>query len=295
MRSTDSRYMIAPASPTTEKKLMRIFKAIAWVVAAACISGTCLVAADAPFVGRWKLNVEKSDFGGLIVTIAEPSPGEYHISQADVTSTFKLDGIERPAAFGYTAIWKQVNERTWETTTKLNGRVVSTDRWSLSPDAQTLVDVTTNVGPGGKTTKDTTTFQRTDTPVRRAGSSGLTAAWKMEQLQVGGPNTVDIKADGADGLIIRFEPGQASCKAQFDGKPYPCEGQNIPPDFTLSLKRSGTDGFEATQAVKGKVVSSFVWRVSSDSRTLTQTGTFGADPASAQKVTAVFDRVRTGR
>ena len=86
---------------------MRIFKAVACAVAAICVSGTCLTAAGLPFAGRWKLNVQKSDFGGIIITIAEPSPGQYRISQADITSTFKLDGVERPAAFGYTAIWKQ--------------------------------------------------------------------------------------------------------------------------------------------------------------------------------------------
>ena len=270
---------------------MRIFKAFACVVAAACVTGTCLIAADSPYIGRWKLNVQKSDFGGLTITIAEPSPGEYRISQADITSTFKLDGAERPAAFGYTAMWKQVNELTWETTTKLKGRIVSTDRWTLSSDSVTLTDVTTNVDPAGRRTKDTTTFRRTDVPVQRAGSSGLTGAWRPEKVQVGGPNTIDIKADGGDGLVIRFEAMQATCKARFDGKPHPCEGQNIPPDLMLSLDRSGTDGFESTQSVQGKVVSSLVWRVSADSRTMTQTGTIGADPASRQKVTVVFDRV----
>src|SRR3954453_11162892 len=103
---------------------MRIFKAFACVVAAACVAGTCLTAADSPYIGRWKLNVQKSDFGGLTLTIAEPSPGEYRISQADITSVFKLDGAERPAAFGYTATWKQVDQLTWDTTTKLKGRVV---------------------------------------------------------------------------------------------------------------------------------------------------------------------------
>jgi len=274
---------------------MRIFTAFACAVVGACVSATCLIAADLPFVGRWKLNVQKSDFGGLTITIAEPSPGEFRISQADITSAFKLDGAERPSAFGYTAIWKQANERTWETTTKLKDRVVSTDRWTLSTDGETLTDVTTNIDAKGKTTKDTTTFRRMEQPVQRAGSSGLTGAWKTEKVQVGGPNTVDIKADGADGLIIRFEAMQATCKAKFDGKPYPCEGQNIPPDFKLSLRRSGAEGFQSTYTVEGKVVSSLVWRVSADSKTLTQTGTIGANPASAQKTTAVFDRVSTGR
>jgi hypothetical protein len=285
--------MIAP--PPTSEKQMRILESFACAVVGTCVSATCLIAADLPFVGRWKLNVQKSDFGGLAITIAEPSPGEFRISQADISSGFKLDGAERPAALGYTAIWKQVNERTWETTTKLKGKVVSTDRWTLSTDGETLTVVTTNVGSPGKTTKDTTTFRRTEVPVQRAGSSGLTGAWKTEKFQTGGPNTVDVRADGTDGLIIRFEPMRATCKAKFDGNPYPCEGQTIPPDLTLSLRRSGTDGFESTQTVQGKVVSSLTWRVSADAKTLTQVGTLGADPASAQKATAVFDRVGAGR
>src|SRR5215212_2824203 len=203
---------------------MRILKAFACAVVGTCVFGTCLIAADLPFVGRWKLNVQKSDFGGLTITIAEPSPGEFRLSQADITSAFKLDGAERPAAFGYTAIWKQANERTWETTTKLKGAVVSTDRWTLSADGETLTDVTTNVVAKGKTTKDTTTFRRMDQPVQRAGSSGLTGGWKTEKVQVGGPNTVDIRVDGTDGVIIRFEAMQATCRAKFDGKPYSCDG-----------------------------------------------------------------------
>ena len=68
---------------------MRILKAFACAVVGACVSGTCLIAADVPFVGRWKLNVPKSDFGGLTITIAEPSPGEFRISQAAFAGWFR--------------------------------------------------------------------------------------------------------------------------------------------------------------------------------------------------------------
>jgi hypothetical protein len=62
----------------------------------------------------------------ITITIEETSPGEYRMSQADITSVFKLDATERPSAVGYTAIWKRLDERTWESTTQLHGRRAST-------------------------------------------------------------------------------------------------------------------------------------------------------------------------
>jgi len=240
-----------------------------------------LIAADLPFVGRWKLNDQKSDLGGSI-TIEETSPGEYRLSQADITSVFRLDGKERPSAVGYTAIWKQLDERTWESTTKLNGKVISSERWTLSADGQTLTNVTTSLA--GRPTNETGTLKRT------AGSSGFTGSWKAEKME-GSNYIADIQPDGADGLVIRYEPIQWTCKAKFDGKPYPCEGPNTPPNSTMALRRVSSDSFQSTQTQDGKVTFSLVWRASPDAKTMTAMGTIGGDPASAQKTTMVWDRL----
>ena len=122
----------------------------------------------------------------------------------------------------------------------------------------------------------------------------MTAAWKTEKLQVGAPNSVDIKADADDGLIIRFRADASDLQGEVRRSTDPAPGQYLLLGITLSLHRSGTDGFDATQAVKGQTVSSFAWRLSSDSKTLTQTGTIGGNPASAQKATVVYDCVGTG-
>src|SRR5262245_1023946 len=106
-------------------------------------------AADLPYVGKWKMNPVKSDFGETTTTFEQLPTGEMQMTSAGQSYTFKVDGKDYPAFFGTTASWKALSPTSWETTTRLNGKVITTDTLTLSADAKTLTINTTGTKPNG--------------------------------------------------------------------------------------------------------------------------------------------------
>jgi hypothetical protein len=92
-------------------------------------------AADLPYVGRWKLNMTKSDVGNISVVFEQaPSTTGAFVPKA----TFRFDGQDYPAEFGMTVAWSQLDGRTWTMTTKRDGRTGPPATVTLSADDQTL-------------------------------------------------------------------------------------------------------------------------------------------------------------
>src|SRR5215210_6175721 len=90
------------------------------------------IAADLPYAGKWKVNLEKSDFGQSTLTLEKLNGGEWRSSAFGVTYKFKMDGKDYPDGMGGTATWKTVDASTWELVIKANGKVVGTDTMKLS-------------------------------------------------------------------------------------------------------------------------------------------------------------------
>src|ERR1051325_741452 len=74
-----------------------------------------MMAADSPFIGKWKLNPAKSQFAGTTMTIDLLPSGEMQMTAEGQSYKFKIDSKEYPAFLGMTASWKQVDPNTWET------------------------------------------------------------------------------------------------------------------------------------------------------------------------------------
>ena len=126
---------------------------------------TCLIAliaaasfafaVDTPFAGTWKLNLGKSNLAGDTVKFA-PEGDKMRISGGGESYEFKADGGENKTSFG-TASWKQIDEKTWEETDMVNGRLDSRNTWTLSPDGKTLTEHITGDKPAGGSFDDTST------------------------------------------------------------------------------------------------------------------------------------------
>ena len=71
-------------------------------------------AADLPYAGIWRLNLEKSDFGETTVAYTQIASGEMQFTSNGQSYTFRLDGTDYPSLFGGTAAWKQIDSAKWE-------------------------------------------------------------------------------------------------------------------------------------------------------------------------------------
>jgi hypothetical protein len=139
----------------------RTYGLLAVILGAILVSGAVLTAQKDPFLGKWVLNVDKSDFmspGGADVRerTIEMTAGKdgmiahkqstYRVGQdivTTITGEAKFDGKDYPvigAAFGQVAFTRMGNTMT--RIAKNGGKEVETATYTLSPDGKTLTIVT---------------------------------------------------------------------------------------------------------------------------------------------------------
>jgi hypothetical protein len=125
-----------------------------------------------PWIGTWKLNVEKSkaDPGPLPRSVTlriEPAPdgAQKHTTdslnaQGQATHTervAKYDGVDVPVVsqpptpVKVTNSFRRLDERSFEITSKRHGKAVTTSRMVISPDGKTLTQRVTGTDPQGRT------------------------------------------------------------------------------------------------------------------------------------------------
>ena len=236
---------------------------------------------ELPYIGKWKLNVAKSDFGETTVTIEQKASGETQFTTMGQSYTFRTDGKDYPGLFGRTAAWKQVDANTWETVSKQGGKVVTTEKSTLSPDGKTLTVAASGPKPTGGTYEQTTVYERV------SGGSGLAGKWKTKNVQISAPAVVELLPSGSDGLTITVPDFQVSANVTFDGKDHPVTGAGAPPGMTMAIQKSGARSFQITEKQNGKAIFQMTFTVSEDGKTLTEEG---APVGVSEKFKAVYDR-----
>jgi hypothetical protein len=240
-----------------------------------------LMAADAPYAGKWTLNPARSDFGDTTLAFEQMAGGEMKQTADGLSYTFKTDGKEYATPWGSTAAWKAVDSQTWQVTHKANGKVVSNDTLTVSADGKTLTAESNRIKANGETSKDVLTFQRV------SGGPGLAGKWKTKNLKMSSPSVLAITPSGTGGLTLTFVDEKANCAAKFDGRDYPATGPIWPPGWTCSIAKNGDRAFDVTWKKDGKPLYKGTFTASGDGKTLTEVA--GA-VATTEKIKAVYDR-----
>src|SRR6476620_3073218 len=107
----------------------------------------CALAADDSFVGKWKLNPDKSQFNGLPYNIEDAGGGQYRFIFGDDVETLTLDGKGHLTKYGDTWSIKATGPNTWEWITKRDGKVTATSKWTISEDGKTFTTMDENMRP----------------------------------------------------------------------------------------------------------------------------------------------------
>jgi hypothetical protein len=238
-----------------------------------------LDAAGPAYVGKWKLNPAKSDFGSTTVTYTQLPSGETQCTVDGQSYNFKTDGKDYPSPFGNTAAWKSVDASTWQTTWKVNGKTVVTDRVKISPDGKTLTIEETGTKPNGEKIDDTTTYQRV------SGGPGLAGKWKTQKMNSASPGVFEF-SQTADVLTYKDDQNM-TCPTRLDGKDSPCSGPSMGPGWTVAVTNVNARGFDLAVKKDGKLLYKYTYTVPADGKTMMMTG--GAT-ATNEKVTAIYDR-----
>jgi hypothetical protein len=238
-------------------------------------------AADAPYVGKWKMNVAKSNFGETTMTYEQLPGGEMKATADGQSYTFKTDGKDNMTPWGVTAAWKAVDANTWELTNKTNGKVSGTSTLKLSADGKTMTVDSKNVKADGGISDDSTTFQRV------SGGPGLAGKWKTKSLKTSSPEMLGLTQNGSDGLTLTYGNEGASCEAKFDGKDYPATGTIWPAGWTCAIAKNGARAIDLTWKKDGKDMYKTTLTASANGKVLTEAG---SAPGVNEKVTLVYDK-----
>jgi hypothetical protein len=238
------------------------------------------MAADLPYAGKWKVNLAKSDYGQTTATFESLPAGEWQAIAFGITYKFKMDGKDYPDGIGGTAAWKSVDASTWELVAKANGKVTETDTFKLSADGKTLTDAAKQTKADGGTLESTTVYERA------SGGPSLAGKWKTKKVS-GASGTVEMIANGGDGLVFKDPDMGMSCDAKLDGKDYPCTGPLLPPGFTIAMKNT-TRSLDLTVKKDGKPFFKATYTVAADGKSMTETG---SSASGGDKFKVVFDRM----
>ena len=127
-----------------------------WIAIAALCT---LSAADLPYAGRWKLNLEKSPHASAAKTIEFTERGSdgltVTIADLNAVCEAKFDGKDYPATgptvpAGYTLAVKKVDGRTFEMVQKMNGKTLYVSTFRASSDGKTLTQTDSPDSTGEK-------------------------------------------------------------------------------------------------------------------------------------------------
>jgi hypothetical protein len=255
-----------------------------WIVLAGLVvalTPAALAAAELPWVGKWKINVAKSDFAEETVTYTATAGGEFQWTAAGMTGKFKMDGKDYPDPTGGTEAWRQIDASNWETVYKLAGKVVSTDTSRVSSDGKTMSIRSVGTKPNGQAFEDDSVMTRV------SGGPGLVGKWKTAKVTIGAPSVIEIEPFEGEGLKARNVDFQSGWSARFDGRDNPVTGPQVPPGFTVSLHRVGPRSYEFVTKQNGKTLFTGSSTVSADGKTLTGVS---VPAGTTEKRTVVYDR-----
>jgi hypothetical protein len=238
------------------------------------------MAADLPYVGKWKVNLAKSDFGQTTITFESLPGGEWRTTAFGITYKFKMDGKDYPDSMGGTAAWKAVDANTWELQAKANGKVTEIDTFKLSADGKTLTDAAKQMKADGGSIESTIVYDRA------SGGPSLAGKWKTKKVS-GAAGMIEMTASGGDGLLFKDLDMGMTCDAKLDGKDYPCTGPMLPPGFTVAMKDAARS-LDLTVKKDGKPMFKGTYTVAADGKSMTE---IGAPATGGEKFKVVFDRM----
>lgn len=255
-------------------------RALQWL-AIACLSVGTVWAADDPFVGKWKLDPDKSKLSDQMKVSAAGANRYTFDFGSGQTETIVVDGTDQPGLFGTTLAVTANAPDAWTVVRRKDGKLMLTGNWKLSADGTKLTDTFRANRPDG-------TITSLDYVYTRDGSgTGFVGTWVSTTEKVNSSYEMEIAAFEADGLSFVNPSQQSKRDMKFDGKDYPTVGPNLPAGYASSGRRVSERQLEMTDKVGSRVIDTQQVQVSPDGKTLTMS----VQPAGTSKPNVmVFNR-----
>src|SRR6202044_3836274 len=209
------------------------------------IATTGLHAADGSFVGKWKLNPDKSTMHDQM-KVSSAGMNRYAFDFGGGPEFIVADGTDQPGLEGSTLAVTAEAPRVWRVVRKKDGRMQISAIWSLSPDGNSLRDDFTGYPSNGSSF----TIHYIYTPIGAA--SGFAATWDSTSEKPGRVE-IEVQPYQSTGLSFINQAQHSTKNMNFDGKNYPVQDGNAPAGSTSSARRVNASTLEFTEMRNGKV------------------------------------------
>lgn len=222
------------------------------------------------FVGSWKENPAKTHVvpsEDLTYTFSNDTDGFVSIVRGGVQlrDRVRFDGQDYPAPgiAGRTVSWTKVNDATYETTIKMNDRLLGKGTWTLSDGGKLLTQVTRPVRADGQNDANTMEYVRTS-----GEGMSLIGIWKPVSSRSLVPDLFIVSID--EGALKVFYPkNQSFYTMTLDGKEYPQVGPRALPDSSSIAEAIGPQSVRRTTLRAHRPALETVMTVSPDGRSMT--------------------------
>jgi len=225
-----------------------------------------LAPAQSQFDGTWKIDTNSVQLPKKPDVFLLQN-GMYECKSCVPPISIKADGTDQKVT-GYpyfdTMSMKVIDDHNVEGRTKRDGKVVGTEKDSISADGDTLhVSWTDSGQPSGGTQSGLYTSKRV--AKGPAGANLLSGSWRGEKAEASADAlTWTYKVNGNE-LTMTNGIGQ-SYTAKLDGTEAPYKGD--PQKATVSLKMLGKKTLEETTKLEGKIVRISKMKVASDGKSM---------------------------
>jgi hypothetical protein len=247
------------------------------IVAASATTG--LHAAAGSFVGKWKLDPDKSTLHDQM-KVTSAGTNRYAFDFGGGPEFIVANGTDQPGLDGSTLAVTPQAPRVWRVVRKKDGRMQISAIWTLSPDGKSLRDDFTGYPGNGSSF----TIHYIYTPI--GGASGFAATWDSTSEKPG-RTEIEVQPYQGNGLAFINQAEHSTKNMKFDGKDHPVKDANAPAGATSSARRVNASTLEFTETRHGKVADTQRIQLSPDGKTLTMT----IQPASGRKPNVlVFER-----
>jgi hypothetical protein len=232
---------------------------------AVLLSAPVVVFAQSPFDGTWMTKLDTAQFPTK-PEVYSLNNNMYECLTCVPKISVKADGKDQKVTdhpYYDTVAVNVINASEVELIDKKDGKVMYTDKSTVSRDGKTLTDkYSDTTGTQPVTGEFTMTRVKPGSP----GSHAISGSWRVEKVSSVSSNGLTITYKATAGGLKMSDPNGNSYDAKFDGKEYPINGD--PGHTMVVLKKIGDRTIEETDKRDGKVVGVFRMTVAADGKSI---------------------------
>jgi len=231
-----------------------------WVVLCALAATLACRAPSPDWNGTWKLNLSKSSYQNLAVTISISADGEYGYDDGRSSFTFRCDGKDQPIGKNRTQVCVEGSATTLDLTREENGAKTNAYHWELSADGRVLTATATAFRPSGPVTSQVVAS-------RISGSNGFAGQWRdTGYLQRHADLTLRLHSQT---FHLSYPSAGPYVDAPFDGADAAVQGPHAPEGMTYTARLLGRREISTLTKRNGKALTQGSLELSRDGSTIT--------------------------